>query len=83
VIAVGSVGVAAPYLSVSDDGTGEAVPQSSLSLAPLLELLDRGEFDLVALGRAVLADPAWAAKVAGGRLGEIRPYDKSADAFLS
>ncbi len=83
VIAVGSVGVAAPYRSVSDDGTGEAAPQPTLSLAPLLELLHRGEFDLVAVGRAVLADPAWAAKVADGRLGEIRPYDKSADAFLS
>ena len=39
-------------------------------------------FDLVAVGRAVLADPYWGAKVADGRLGEIRPYDKSADARL-
>jgi hypothetical protein len=30
----------------------------------------------------VLADPDWAAKVADGRLSDIRPYDKSADATL-
>jgi 2,4-dienoyl-CoA reductase-like NADH-dependent reductase (Old Yellow Enzyme family) len=82
VIAVGSVGVAAPFLGVSEDGKTTASPQPSLTLAPLVDLLQRGEFDLVALGRAVLADPGWAAKVADGRLAEIRPYDKSADATL-
>jgi 2,4-dienoyl-CoA reductase-like NADH-dependent reductase (Old Yellow Enzyme family) len=82
VIAVGSVGVAAPFLGVSEDGKSPAAHQSSLTLAPLVDLLTRGEFDLVALGRAVLADPYWGAKVADGRLAEIRPYDKSADAHL-
>jgi 2,4-dienoyl-CoA reductase-like NADH-dependent reductase (Old Yellow Enzyme family) len=82
VIAVGSVGVAAPFLGVSDDGKSPAGHQRSLTLAPVVDLLSRGEFDLVALGRAVLADPYWGAKVADGRLGEIRPYDKSADARL-
>ena len=77
VITVGSVGVAAAFR-----GADEAV-QPSLTLAPLVDLLERGEFDLVAVGRAVLADPAWAAKVADGRLSDIRPYDKSADATLS
>jgi 2,4-dienoyl-CoA reductase-like NADH-dependent reductase (Old Yellow Enzyme family) len=82
VIAVGSVGVAAPFLEVTDDGQAAAAPQPSLTLAPLVDLLHRGEFDLVALGRAVLADPSWAAKLADGRLAEIRPYDKSAGATL-
>ncbi len=82
VIAVGSVGVAAPFLGVSDDGQSQARPQPSLTLAPLVDLFHRGEFDLIALGRAVLADPSWAAKVAGGQLADIRPYDKSADATL-
>ena len=83
VIAVGSVGVAAPFLGVSDDGKSPAESQPTLTLAPLVDLLTRGEFDLVAVGRAVLADPHWGAKVADGRLAEIRPYDKSADATLS
>ncbi|MDX6419908.1 MAG: hypothetical protein QOG28_4528 [Trebonia sp.] len=83
VIAVGSVGVAAPFLGVSDDGRSPADSQQSLTLAPLVDLLTRGEFDLVALGRAVLADPYWGAKVADGRLAEIRAYEKSAGATLS
>ena len=37
---------------------------------------------VIAVGRAVLADPYWGAKVADGRLAEIRPYDKSADTRL-
>lgn len=80
VIAIGSVGVGAPFLSITDDARSGMA--SSLSLAPLVDLFNRGEFDLVALGRASLADPYWAVKVSSGRLSEIRPYDKSADAFL-
>jgi 2,4-dienoyl-CoA reductase-like NADH-dependent reductase (Old Yellow Enzyme family) len=83
VVAVGSVGVAAPFLGVADDGKSPAEGQPTLSLAPLVDLLTRGEFDLVAVGRAVLADPQWGAKVADRRLAEIRPYDKSAEATLS
>ena len=74
---MGSVGVAAAFR-----GTAEEAVQPSLTLAPLVDLLERGEFDLVAVGRAVLADPEWAAKVADGRPSDIRPYDKSADATL-
>ena len=58
VITVGSVGVAVAFR-----GTAEEAVQPSLTLAPLVDLLERGEFDLVAVGRAVLADPEWAAKV--------------------
>ncbi|HEY1822062.1 MAG TPA: NADH:flavin oxidoreductase [Trebonia sp.] len=77
VIAVGSVGVPTAFRA----GAGEG-EQPSLSLAPLVRLVERGEFDLVAMGRAVLADPEWAVKVNAGRLAEVRPYDKSADAVL-
>jgi 2,4-dienoyl-CoA reductase-like NADH-dependent reductase (Old Yellow Enzyme family) len=77
VIAVGSVGVSAPFR-----GTADEAGQRSLTLAPLVDLIERGEFDLVAVGRAVLADPEWASKLAAARLADIRPYDKSADAVL-
>jgi 2,4-dienoyl-CoA reductase-like NADH-dependent reductase (Old Yellow Enzyme family) len=77
VITVGSVGVQGAFLA-SDAERGQA----SLSLAPLLTLLERGEFDLVALGRASLADPGWAAKLADGRPGQISPYDRAAHAVL-
>ena len=77
VIAVGSVGVPSAFRAAAGEGD-----QPSLSLAPLVRLVERGEFDLVATGRAVLADPEWAVKVAAGRLAEVRGYDKSADAVL-
>ena len=35
-------------------------------------------FDLVAVGRALLADPAWVQKVREGRLAELRAFDKAA-----
>jgi 2,4-dienoyl-CoA reductase-like NADH-dependent reductase (Old Yellow Enzyme family) len=77
VIAVGSVGVASARFADAAEET-----QPSLSLAPLLALLERGEFDLVGLARASLADPEWAAKVADGRPAEITPYVKSAEETL-
>jgi 2,4-dienoyl-CoA reductase-like NADH-dependent reductase (Old Yellow Enzyme family) len=77
VIAVGSVGVPSAFRAA--EGEGE---QPTLSLAPLVRLIERGEFDLVATGRASLADPQWPVKVAAGRLAEVRDYDKSVDAVL-
>ncbi|MCL9762256.1 NADH:flavin oxidoreductase [Frankia sp. AiPa1] len=66
-IAIGSVGVAQAFGEAKADA-------SSLSLAPLVELFERGEFDLVALGRVLLSDPAWPSKVREGRLTEIQPF---------
>ena len=59
------MGVGAPFMSITDDASSGRAP--SLSLAPLADLVNRGEFDLVAMGRASLADPHWAVKVSSGR----------------
>jgi len=40
----------------------------------LLDMLARGDFDLVAVGRALLADPAWATKVREEHFGELKPF---------
>lgn len=45
---------------------------------PLLERLERDEFDLVAVGRAILVDPEWAIKVREQRFQDLRPFDKEA-----
>lgn len=76
VVAIGSVGVAQAFRGEDEERA------STLSLAPLLELFERGEFDLVALGRAVLSEPAWPTKLREGRLDEIRPYDKADETRL-
>ncbi|WP_229071125.1 12-oxophytodienoate reductase [Actinoplanes sp. DH11] len=43
----------------------------------LLTGLDQGEFDLVALGRILLANPAWVRLALSGRSAESHPYEKS------
>jgi len=37
-------------------------------------MLERGDFDLVAVGRAMLADASWAAKVREGRFEQLNAF---------
>ncbi len=71
VIAVGSVGVDTEFHS---DGA-PLVDSQAERLRLLAEQFDRGEFDVVALGRALLGDPAWVAKATSGRADTILPYE--------
>ncbi len=43
-----------------------------------MERLNNDEFDLVAVGRALLVDPDWAQKVREGREQEILPFSREA-----
>jgi 2,4-dienoyl-CoA reductase-like NADH-dependent reductase (Old Yellow Enzyme family) len=72
-IAVGSVGLdrAHETKGLEAQARYEARPAS---LERLLEMLDRKEFDLAAVGRAILIDPAWVHKVRVGAFDELRPY---------
>ena len=45
--------------------------------------MERGEFDLIAVGRALLSDPQWVEKVRDGRRDEIRDFDPAAMAVLA
>jgi 2,4-dienoyl-CoA reductase-like NADH-dependent reductase (Old Yellow Enzyme family) len=78
VITVGSVGLNGDFLKAFQ-GEGAALG----SLDNLLDRLERDEFDLVAVGRALLQDPEWAAKVLGDRFDELEPYDAEALKALS
>ena len=51
------------------NGKGRTVDMDRLG-----EMLARGDFDLVAVGRAMLADSSWAAKVRDGRFGELSAF---------
>lgn len=66
-ITVGSVGLDLEFVRALFQGQ----TAHSAGLDALLERLDKGEFDLVAVGRALLSDPAWADKVRTGRENEI------------
>ena len=49
----------------------------------LIERLEREEFDLVAIGRALITNPDWAQRVGAGGIESLRPFDRSALASLS
>ncbi len=46
-------------------------------LENVIEAFSRGDFDLAAVGRAILADPEWVEKVRAGRMRDIRPFVRS------
>lgn len=77
-ITVGSVGLDGDFLRAF---TGEGAALGNLD--NLLDRMERDEFDLVAVGRALLQDPEWAAKVLAGRTDELAPYDAAALKTLS
>lgn len=77
-ITVGSVGLDGDFIhAFAGRGAGLG------SLDNLLDRLERDEFDLVAVGRALLQDPQWASKVLAGRTDELKPYDAAALKTLS
>jgi len=64
-------------ISLNGDVTGLQRGEGAgvASLDELIERLARDEFDLVAVGRALLTDPAWAEKVREGRFDALLPYE--------
>lgn len=77
-ISVGSVGL-------SGDMLGAFMGESSqpTDLDRLVERMEHGEFDLIAVGRALLSDPAWARKVRDADLEALKGFEASALAELA
>ncbi len=71
VIAVGGVGVSADF---REERQGQTAGKQ-IDLEPLARLLGK-EFDLIALGRALLGDAEWPNKVKVGNLESISAYSK-------
>jgi 2,4-dienoyl-CoA reductase-like NADH-dependent reductase (Old Yellow Enzyme family) len=78
-ITVGSVGLSGP-MSVTNLGEQSA---PTAELGPLAQRLASGEFDIVAVGRALLVDPEWARKVKEGRFDCLKPFTRDALKTLS
>ena len=74
-ITVGSVGLDADFIPDSADMLFKSGNVASLD--DLLERLNQDEFDLVAIGRAMIANPDWANKVKAGKPNELVGYDKN------
>ncbi len=76
-ITVGSVGLEAEFLDVRNNGLSSH-DRVSLRADQLMDMFERGDFDLVAVGRALLVDPAWVRKVRDHCYAEIEPWNAEA-----
>lgn len=72
-ITVGSVGLTGEFLAAF---RGEASAPASLD--ELMRRMDRGDFDLVAVGRPLLSDPYWVQKVHDGKTADLKGFSKEA-----
>ena len=77
-ISVGSVGLDGEFIAAFG-GAGSR----PASLDGLIQRMEREEFDLIAVGRALLADPNWVVKVRDGRQDELKDFERSAMMTLS
>lgn len=77
-ISVGSVGLDGEFIAAFG-GAGS----SPASLDGLIQRMERDEFDLIAVGRALLSDPNWVLKVREGRQAELIDFERRHMAVLS
>jgi 2,4-dienoyl-CoA reductase-like NADH-dependent reductase (Old Yellow Enzyme family) len=77
-ISVGSVGLNDDFINGFRNMSAETT-----GIDRLLEMLERGDFDLVAVGRALMVDAQWANKVRAGRFDALLGYDPKALETLS
>lgn len=78
VITVGSVSLDTDMFAAFR-GKGAAIT----SIDKLIEMMARDEIDLVAVGRALLVDRAWATKVRENRMQDLLPFTPESMKFLS
>jgi len=78
-ITVGSIGLDSTFTEFFTHGKGG----KATGFSPLIQSLKMNEFDLVAVGRALLADPAWVTKTAENRIDELIPFEKGVEQTLS
>ena len=72
-ITVGSV-------TLNEDMTRSFATDHTASITGIDELLarlQRGEFDLVAIGRSLIVNPSWPVQIRDGALNETRPFNRS------
>jgi 2,4-dienoyl-CoA reductase-like NADH-dependent reductase (Old Yellow Enzyme family) len=67
-IVAGSVSLNADFLNT------EVARIDRAHMQGLLDMLERGDFDLVAIGRALLVNPDWGNKVRAGLVDQLKPW---------
>ncbi len=76
---VGSVSLNDDFLNAFMQKGADA---TQAHLDGLLEMLARGDFDMVAVGRALIVNPDWPNKIRAGRVDELKAYAPEALATL-
>lgn len=77
-ITVGSVGLSGDVMEFFGKGEGTGIAD----MTELLRRYERGDFDLVAVGRSLLQDPEWVQKVKAGRFEDLKAFEASSAATL-
>ena len=72
-ISVGSVGLSGDFMAAFG---GES--STSVELDRLVGRMERDEFDLIAVGRALISDPQWVAKVRAGDADGLKGFEPAA-----
>jgi len=72
-ISVGSVGLSGDFMAAFG---GES--STSVGLDRLVGRMERGEFDLIAVGRALISDPQWVAKIRAGDADGLKGFEPAA-----
>lgn len=81
-ISVGSVGLEGDFLDTLAKGMSSE-RDTAQRIDDLAQRVAEGEFDLIAVGRALLQDPNWVAKLRDGRDEEMEAFDVASMMALS
>lgn len=76
-ISVGSVGLSGEFMAAFGGETS-----SPVRLDGLVRRMEAGEFDLIAVGRAILGDPQWVTKIRTGSADDLKAFDPASLAEL-
>ena len=77
---VGSVSLTEDFINAY---RGKSAETNHAHIDGLAKMLERGDFDLVAVGRALIANADWANKVRQGKMDELKPWTPEALQTLS
>ena len=80
VIAVGSVGLDIDVMASLNGEEGQ--PTGASRIDELVRRFQRGDFDLVSVGRSQIGDPEWVTKMTDHRVPDIRAF-RAGDPWLS
>ncbi|MEX0964646.1 MAG: NADH:flavin oxidoreductase [Pseudohongiellaceae bacterium] len=70
-ISVGSVGLSEEFIATYRDGAAEVA-----GIDELIRRMEADEFDLIAVGRALLANPDWANKIKNNEMDSLKTFRK-------